>query len=100
MTTEYQLPKVWQWEAPNGGQFANINRPTSGALFEQHLPKGEHDLQLYSMGTPNGVKNRVYDAAEFLAVHEYPHLMRWAEQIANRPAVIRALAKEYHPIKS
>ncbi len=46
------------------------------------------------------VLNRVYDAAEFLAVHEYPHLMRWAEQIANRPAVIRALAKEYRPIKS
>ena len=264
MTTEYQPPKVWQWEAPNGGQFANINRPTSGALFEQYLPKGEHDLQLYSMGTPNGVKvtvmleellelgiekaaydlflidirqgeqfgsdfvainpnskipalldysrekpqpvfesgaillylaekfnaflpsdfserteclswlfwqmasapyvgggfghfykyaptkqeypinrftletkrqldllnkqlanknyicgehysiadiaiwgwygqivlNLVYDAAEFLAVHKYPHLMRWAEQIANRPAVIRALAKEYRPIKS
>ncbi|WGE88717.1 hypothetical protein NYR89_06195 [Actinobacillus arthritidis] len=38
--------------------------------------------------------------AEFLAVHEYPHLMRWAEQITNRPAVIRALVKEYRPIKS
>lgn len=33
--------------------------------------------------------NRVYDAAEFLDTKSYTHLMRWANQIAQRPAVKR-----------
>ncbi|MBV0932109.1 glutathione-dependent disulfide-bond oxidoreductase [Marinobacterium weihaiense] len=49
-------PKVWTWEQPSGGQFASTNRPVAGATHEQVLPKGEHPLQLYSLGTPNGVK--------------------------------------------
>lgn len=52
----YVPPRVWTWEPGNGGQFASINRPTSGATHEQALPVGEHPLQLYSLGTPNGVK--------------------------------------------
>jgi GSH-dependent disulfide-bond oxidoreductase len=52
----YVPPKVWSWDAPSGGQFANINRPVSGATHDKELPVGEHPLQLYSMGTPNGVK--------------------------------------------
>ncbi|NVK87755.1 MAG: glutathione-dependent disulfide-bond oxidoreductase [Gammaproteobacteria bacterium] len=52
----YQPPKVWQWQAGNGGKFANINRPTAGATHEQALPVGKHPLQLYSLATPNGVK--------------------------------------------
>ena len=52
----YVPPRVWTWDAPSGGQFANINRPVSGATHEAPLPEGEHPLQLYSMGTPNGVK--------------------------------------------
>ena len=55
-TTKYTPPKVWTWEKPNGGQFANINRPTAGPREEKELPIGRHPLQLYSMGTPNGVK--------------------------------------------
>jgi len=55
-TTEYTPPKVWTWEKPNGGQFANVNRPTAGSREEKELPIGRHPLQLYSMGTPNGVK--------------------------------------------
>ena len=55
-TTEYKPPKVWTWEKPNGGQFANVNRPTAGPREEKELPIGRHPLQLYSMGTPNGVK--------------------------------------------
>ena len=55
-TTEYTPPKVWTWEKPNGGQFANVNRPTAGSREEKELPVGRHPLQLYSMGTPNGVK--------------------------------------------
>ncbi|GHF84738.1 glutathione-dependent disulfide-bond oxidoreductase [Thalassotalea marina] len=54
--SEYQPPKVWQWDNSNGGKFANINRPTSGATFVADLPQGKHDLQLYSLATPNGVK--------------------------------------------
>ena len=52
----YVPPKVWAWDAANGGQFANINRPVSGATHDKELPVGKHPLQLYSMGTPNGVK--------------------------------------------
>lgn len=55
-TAEYTPPKVWTWEKPNGGEFASINRPTAGSREEKELPAGRHPLQLYSMGTPNGVK--------------------------------------------
>lgn len=54
--TPYVPPKVWQWEQGNGGKFANINRPISGATHEKPLPIGKHPLQLYSLGTPNGQK--------------------------------------------
>ena len=52
----YTPPKVWQWDKESGGRFANINRPVAGATHEKELPVGEHDLQLYSLATPNGVK--------------------------------------------
>ena len=52
----YQLPELWTWEQGNGGAFAGINRPTAGARHEKALPVGKHPLQLYSLGTPNGVK--------------------------------------------
>jgi GST-like protein len=52
----YVPPKVWTWDKDNGGQFANINRPVSGATHEKTLPVGRHPIQLYSQGTPNGVK--------------------------------------------
>ncbi len=52
----YVPPRVWTWDSANGGQFANINRPTSGATQDKVLPVGTHPIQLYSMGTPNGVK--------------------------------------------
>lgn len=52
----YQLPTVWQDEASNQGAFTGLNKPTAGARFEQNLPKGEQAFQLYSLGTPNGVK--------------------------------------------
>jgi len=53
---EYTPPPVWAWNKPSGGQFANINRPVSGATHEKPLPVGRHPLQLYSLATPNGVK--------------------------------------------
>ena len=52
----YVPPKVWTWNSESGGKFANINRPISGATHEKALPSGDHDLQLYSLATPNGVK--------------------------------------------
>jgi GST-like protein len=56
MTTDYVPPAVWTWNKTNGGQFANINRPISGATHDKDLPVGEHPLQLYSLATPNGQK--------------------------------------------
>jgi len=53
---DYTPPKVWTWNQANGGRFANINRPVSGATHDKDLPVGRHPLQLYSLGTPNGVK--------------------------------------------
>jgi GST-like protein len=52
----YTPPKVWVWNRDNGGRFANINRPTAGATHDKALPRGRHPLQLYSLGTPNGIK--------------------------------------------
>jgi GST-like protein len=40
----------------NGGQWASINRPDSGARHEQELQVGQHPIQLHSLGTPNGQK--------------------------------------------
>ena len=54
-TSAYTPPKVWT-PKPSGGRFANINRPTAGATHDKPLPVGRHPLQLYSLGTPNGVK--------------------------------------------
>ena len=54
--SSYTPPSVWTWNKANGGQFANINRPIAGATHDKELPVGRHPLQLYSQGTPNGVK--------------------------------------------
>ena len=53
---DYTPPKVWTWDKPNGGTFASTNRPIAGPTHDKELPVGRHPLQLYSMGTPNGVK--------------------------------------------
>jgi GSH-dependent disulfide-bond oxidoreductase len=55
-SSEYTPPKVWTWNKPSGGRFASINRPIAGPTHEKELPVGRHPLQLYSLGTPNGVK--------------------------------------------
>ena len=112
-TPDYTPPKVWTWTKPSGGRFANINRPIAGPTHEKDLPVGRHPLQLYSLGTPNGVKVTVmlmptrsptsrsgpgmagwsssgqYGATEFLAVHEYKNVQRWTDMIYERPAVKR-----------
>jgi GST-like protein len=55
-SSDYVPPKVWTWAKPSGGTFASINRPIAGPTHEKELPVGRHPLQLYSLGTPNGVK--------------------------------------------
>jgi GST-like protein len=55
-STNYEPPKVWTWVKPSGGTFASINRPIAGPTHDKVLPVGIHPLQLYSLGTPNGVK--------------------------------------------
>lgn len=55
-SSDYVPPKVWIWNKASGGRFANINRPVAGPTHDKELPVGRHALQLYSLGTPNGVK--------------------------------------------
>jgi GST-like protein len=55
-SADYVPPKVWTWDKESGGRFASINRPIAGPTHEKELPVGKHPLQLYSLGTPNGVK--------------------------------------------
>jgi GST-like protein len=56
LPADYVPPRVWSWESPSGGQFANINRPIAGPTHDRELPVGTHPMQLYSLGTPNGQK--------------------------------------------
>ncbi len=80
---EYVPPKVWTWNKPNGGQFANINRPIAGATHEKTLPVGRHPLQLYSLGTPNGVKVTIL-LEELLALgHDGAEYDAWLIRISD-----------------
>ncbi len=56
MTDEYTPPKVWTWDKESGGTFASTNRPVAGPTHDKDLPVGKHPFQLYSLGTPNGIK--------------------------------------------
>jgi GST-like protein len=80
-STDYIPPKVWTWRKANGGTFANINRPVAGSTHEKDLPIGRHPLQLYSLGTPNGVKVTVL-LEELLALgHHGAEYDAWLIQI-------------------
>jgi GSH-dependent disulfide-bond oxidoreductase len=80
---EYTPPKVWIWDRDNGGRFANINRPIAGATHDKDLPVGRHPLQLYSQGTPNGVKVTVM-LEELLALgHQGAEYDAWLIRISN-----------------
>lgn len=69
-TNSYTPPKVWTWEAQSGGRFASINRPIAGPTHDKELPVGDHPFQLYSMGTPNGVKVTVMFEELLAAGHD------------------------------
>ena len=80
---EYVPPKVWTWNKENGGRFANINRPISGATHEKELPVGEHPFQLYSLGTPNGQKVTILFEELLEAGHSGAEYDAWLINIGN-----------------
>ncbi len=80
---EYVPPKIWEWDQESGGRFANINRPIAGATHDKELPIGDHPIQLYSLGTPNGVKVTVM-LEELLALgHEGAEYDAWLINIGE-----------------
>ena len=62
-------PKVWKWDMESGGAWAGVNRPIAGPTHEKELTVGNHPWQLYSQGTPNGVKVTIL-LEELLAMGE------------------------------
>ena len=83
MSDEYTPPNVWTWNRENGGRFANINRPIAGATHEKELPVGKHPLQLYSLGTPNGVKVTVMLEELLAAGHAGAEYDAWLVRISE-----------------
>lgn len=79
----YVPPRVWTFDQPSGGAFASINRPVSGATHERDLPVGEHPIQLYSLGTPNGVKVTIMLEELLAAGHRGAEYDAWLIDIAN-----------------
>jgi GSH-dependent disulfide-bond oxidoreductase len=80
---EYVPPKVWTWDKESGGRFANINRPIAGATHDKELPVGKHPLQLYSLGTPNGVKVTVMLEELLAAGHKGAEYDAWLIKIGD-----------------
>ena len=80
---EYVPPKVWTWDKDSGGRFANINRPIAGPTHDKDLPVGEHPLQLYSLGTPNGVKVTVMLEELLAAGHSGAEYDAWLINIGE-----------------
>ncbi len=79
----YTPPEVWTWDAPSGGKFASINRPTAGATSDRPLPIGDHPLQLYSLGTPNGVKVTIMLEELLAAGHQGADYDAWKIDIGE-----------------
>jgi GSH-dependent disulfide-bond oxidoreductase len=82
-TAEYTPPQVWTWNKPSGGRFANINRPIAGSTHDKELPVGRHPLQLYSQGTPNGVKVTVMLEELLAAGHRGAEYDAWLIRIGE-----------------
>ena len=79
----YTPPEVWTPETENGGRFASINRPTAGARENKELPVGEHDFQLYSLATPNGVKAGIMLEELLEAGHSGAEYDAWTISISD-----------------
>jgi GST-like protein len=76
-SSEYVPPKIWVWNKPSGGEFANINRPIAGATHEKELPVGKHPFQLYSLATPNGQKATIMFEELLAAGHSDAEYDAW-----------------------
>lgn len=83
MTEVYEPPKVWTWEAENGGEWASLNRPLAGATHDKDLPRGEHPFQLYSLATPNGVKVNLMFEELLAAGHTSAEYDAWLIKIGD-----------------
>ncbi len=83
MTDTYVPPEVWTWDKQNGGPFASINRPISGATHDKALPVGKHPLQLYSLATPNGVKVTIMLEELLAAGHAGAEYDAWLIKISD-----------------
>lgn len=81
--SEYVPPKIWTWDKESGGRFANINRPIAGPTHDKDLPIGKHPLQLYSLGTPNGVKVTVMLEELLAAGHSGAEYDAWLIKIGD-----------------
>ncbi|MBB6424506.1 glutathione-dependent disulfide-bond oxidoreductase [Sphingopyxis sp. JAI128] len=81
--SEYVPPKIWTWDKESGGRFANINRPIAGPTHDKDLPVGKHPLQLYSLGTPNGVKVTVMLEELLAAGHSGAEYDAWLINIGE-----------------
>ncbi|GAA0862475.1 glutathione-dependent disulfide-bond oxidoreductase [Sphingopyxis soli] len=81
--SEYVPPKIWTWDKDSGGRFANINRPIAGPTHDKDLPIGKHPLQLYSLGTPNGVKVTVLLEELLAAGHSGAEYDAWLINIGE-----------------
>ncbi|USA62248.1 glutathione-dependent disulfide-bond oxidoreductase [Qipengyuania citrea] len=79
----YTPPEVWAPDTENGGRFASINRPTAGAREDKDLPVGEHDFQLYSLATPNGVKAGIMLEELLEAGHSGAEYDAWTISISD-----------------
>jgi GST-like protein len=79
----YMPPKVWSPNGAGGGAFASINRPVAGATHEKELPVGKHPLQLYSLGTPNGVKVTIMLEELLAAGHSDAEYDAWLIKIGD-----------------
>ncbi len=79
----YTPPAIWTWDKDNGGQFASINRPIAGPTHDKDLPVGKHPLQLYSMGTPNGVKVTILLEELLAAGHKDAEYDAWLIRISE-----------------
>ena len=79
----YTPPEVWAPDTENGGRFASINRPTAGARENKELPVGEHDFQLYSLATPNGVKAGIMLEELLEAGHSGAEYDAWTISISD-----------------
>jgi len=81
--SDYTPPKVWTWDQPSGGQFANINRPVAGDTHDKPLPVGKHPFQLYSLATPNGQKATIMFEELLEAGHSEAEYDAWPIRISD-----------------